>query len=222
MLETRGIATVALGLVRYQMEQTRPPRGLWTPFQLGRPLGEPENPAFQRRVIMQALRLLERQDGPVILEDFPDDPSGWSDQPGWQPPNLTPSDDFAAELAEIHPAWMRAQSRYGRTTVGLSALPPEAWPRLAAAVIAGELPQVPPHETTALAARFMADDIKALYSEAAQADGPAPASRQINDWFWSRTAAAQTLRALRTTALASENNALKTVGARFFVPTPFI
>jgi len=83
MLEARGTPTVAIGLVRPQMERTRPPRGLWTPFQLGRPLGEPADPEFQRRVLMRALGLLERHDGPVILEDFPDDPPNWSDTPGW-------------------------------------------------------------------------------------------------------------------------------------------
>src|ERR1700721_2901202 len=64
MLEGRGTPTVAIGLVRPQMEKTPPPRGLWTPFQLGRPLGEPEDSAFQRRVLLQALGLLERRDGP--------------------------------------------------------------------------------------------------------------------------------------------------------------
>ena len=227
MLETRGFATVAIGLVRYQMEQTRPPRGLWTPFQLGRPLGEPENAVFQRRVLMQALRLFERQDGPVILEDFPDDPPGWLDRPNWQAPVSagsagTATEQFAAELAQLRPAWDRAQARYGRTTVGLSGLRPDEWPRFAQAVLDRELPVSSSHETTALSVRFMCDDIKALYSEAAQADGPAPASRQIDDWFWGKTAAGRLLIALRTAAMASDNNALKTVGGRFFVPTPFL
>ena len=79
MMEQRGFATVAIGLIRVQMEKVRPPRGLWTPFQLGRPLGEPENSSFQRRVLLAALGLLERTDGPVILEDFPEDPPGWTD-----------------------------------------------------------------------------------------------------------------------------------------------
>ena len=70
MLEERGVPSVALGSVRPQMEKTRPPRGLWSSAQLGRPVGEPEDKAFQRRVVLAALRLLERTDGPVILEDF--------------------------------------------------------------------------------------------------------------------------------------------------------
>ena len=49
-----------------------PPRALWVPFMLGRPLGVPNDAAFQSKVALSALQLLERDSGPV-LEDFPDD-----------------------------------------------------------------------------------------------------------------------------------------------------
>jgi hypothetical protein len=65
---------------------------------------------------------------------------------------------------------------------------------------------------------MLSDDIKALYGEAAQAEGPAPSAHQIDLWFWRQTVAGRLLIALRTVAIASENNALKTVGGRFFVP----
>ena len=232
MLEERGIATVTIGLVRHHMEQTRPPRGLWVPFQLGRPLGEPENSAFQRRVLLQALNLLDRTDGPVILEDFPDDPPNWIDTAGWQPPALaaratpeTPAgwhSALSAEITALRPAWERANARYGRTSVGLSGLGPSGWPDLVARFLANELPTIPAHDTPALALRFLCDDIKALYGEAAQAHGPAPAARQIDAWFWRQTIAGHLLRALRAMAVVSENNALKTVGERFFVPVPWL
>ena len=232
MLETRGTPTVAIGLVRPQMERTRPPRGLWTPFQLGRPLGEPCDANFQRRVLLHALGLLERPDGPVILEDFPDDPPNWSDTAGWRPPLLPPIEppvsaaDWEAalmrEMTALRPAWRRAHERYGRTTVGLNGQAPELWASSSASFLAGELPSVPPHETAALTLRFLCDDIKAMYSEAAQADSAPPSSRQIDAWFWSETIAGRLLIALRSMALQSENNALKTVGGRFFVPTPYL
>ena len=224
MMEQRGFATVALALIRYQAEQVRPPRSLWTPFQLGRPLGEPEDPAFQRRVLLQALGLLERTDGPVILDDFPDDPPGWQDRPRWQPPVTggPGPDGFAAELAQLLPIWHTAQARFGRTTVGLSGQPPEAWPGTVAAALQGTLAPIPPHPTGALSLRFLADDIHALYSEAAQATGPAPASRQIDTWFFQATAAGQALVALRTMALASSDEALKTIGTRFLVPSVYL
>jgi hypothetical protein len=229
MLEERGFSTVAIASVRAQAENTRPPRALWTTSQLGRPLGEPGNPAFQRRVLMTALSLLERTDGPVILEDFTEDPPGWKDTPGWQAPRLREVPDapetpdawaaaFGAELSALQPLWQIAQARFGRTTVGLGFQAPVAWPRFATRFLAGELPTVPELVTPALALRMLCDDIKTFYGEAAQAEGPAPSAHQIDEWFWRQTVAGRLLIALRTVALASENNALKTVGGRFFVP----
>jgi len=233
MLEDRGFSTVALGAVRAQMEKTRPPRGLWTPSQLGRPLGEPGDPAFQRRVLMAALGLLERTDGPVILEDFHEDPPGWADNPAWSAPAVplpvslptTPEaweHAFAEELRQLMPAWRRARARFGRTTTGLSFQQPDAWPAFAAQCLAGALPTVEGYETAALALRFLCDDIKAFHGEAAQADGPAPSSQQVDTWFWRRTVGGALLQALRLVAMQSENNALNTVGGRFFVPAPWV
>jgi hypothetical protein len=230
MLEERGFSTVAIASVRPQAEKTRPPRALWTTSQLGRPLGEPGNAAFQRRVLMAALSLLERTDGPVILEDFTEDPPGWQDTPEWRAPTLVQVSDaletpdawataFGAELSGLLPLWRIAQTRFGRTTVGLSFQTPTAWPGFATRFLAGELPVVPELATPALALRMLSDDIKALYGEAAQAEGPAPSAHQIDEWFWRQTVAGRLLIALRSAAMASENNALKTVGGRFFVPT---
>lgn len=230
MLEARGLSTVTIASVRTQAEKTRPPRALWTSSQLGRPLGEPGDASFQRRVLLAALSLLERADGPVILEDFNEDPPGWQDTPGWQAPPLVELNDppqapeawataFGAELSALLPLWQTAQTRFGRTTVGLSFQAPAAWPSFATLFLAGKLPAVPELDTPALALRMLSDDIKALYGEVAQAEGPAPSARQIDQWFWRRTIAGQLLVALRDVAMSSENNALKTVGGRFFVPT---
>ena len=229
MLEERGFSTVAIASVRAQAEKTRPPRALWTTSQLGRPLGEPGDVAFQRRVLLAALNLLERTDGPVILEDFNEDPAGWQDAPDWRAPPLPEVNDpleapdawaaaFGAELSALLPLWRTAQTRFGRTTVGLSFQAPAAWPGFATRFLAGELPAVPELDTPALALRMLSDDIKALYGEAAQAEGPAPSAHQIDLWFWRQTVAGRLLITLRTAAMASENNALKTVGGRFFVP----
>ncbi len=233
-LEEHGLPTVAIGLVRAQMEKVRPPRGLWVPFELGRPLGEPDDPVFQRRVLLQALRLLESDSGPCVIEDFPDDPPGWLDRPGWRAPFGLPrpmplpqssaiwAERVAAEMAVVRPFWDAARARFGRTTVGLSGLVPEDWPELAARFLEGGLPTVAAHGTPALALRFLIDDLKAFYSEAAQSVGEPPASRQIDRWFWAETLAAHFLFALRASAMTSDNNALRTVGGRFFVPAPFL
>ena len=90
-LEEEGVASVAISLIRPQTENTKPPRALWVPFELGRPFGPPGDPPFQKRVLLAALRLLERDDGPMLIEDFPDDDPRARPDPSWPPP-LQPAD----------------------------------------------------------------------------------------------------------------------------------
>jgi hypothetical protein len=68
-IERTGIATVSISLLHEVTDITRPPRALFVPYRLGLPLGEPNNPELQHRIIAAALGLLERSDVPVI-EDF--------------------------------------------------------------------------------------------------------------------------------------------------------
>ena len=49
-LERQGIPTTGISLVREHTEVARPPRALWVTFELGRPLGIPDDAGFQRRV----------------------------------------------------------------------------------------------------------------------------------------------------------------------------
>lgn len=58
-LERRGIATVAIQLLREVAEKVRPPRALFVPFEHGYPLGAPNEPSRQHAVIEAALRLIE-------------------------------------------------------------------------------------------------------------------------------------------------------------------
>src|SRR5205823_7005082 len=77
---------------------TKPPRALWVPFELGRPFGPPSDPPFQRRVILAALRLLERAGGPVIIEDFTEDDPRAQPDPGWQAPPVPVSPNGSADV----------------------------------------------------------------------------------------------------------------------------
>ena len=124
-LEEAGIATVAISLIRPQTENAKPPRALWVPFELGRPFGPPSDAAFQTRVVVAALRLLERPDGPVLLEDFPDDDPRARPDPGWRPPLGAAGpliERLEQEVEALHSAHQRWRARYGRTTIGLSGL----------------------------------------------------------------------------------------------------
>ncbi|MEM1335581.1 MAG: hypothetical protein AAGG08_19215 [Actinomycetota bacterium] len=68
VFEAAGIATVALGSIRKQMESTAPPRGLWCDFPLGRPLGKPNDSEFQHRVLRRAFALLDATE--PVMEEF--------------------------------------------------------------------------------------------------------------------------------------------------------
>jgi hypothetical protein len=69
-LERRGISTVCVELLREVAERARPPRSLCVPFPHGYPLGKPHDRELQRRVIMAALTLLERDAEPPLIVDF--------------------------------------------------------------------------------------------------------------------------------------------------------
>ena len=68
-IERVGITTVSVTLLREVTAILRPPRALFVPYALGYPLGEPGNALLQHRIIAAALRLLHREDVPV-LENF--------------------------------------------------------------------------------------------------------------------------------------------------------
>lgn len=233
-LEGHGLATTVIGLVRPHMEKAANPRGLFVPFPLGRPLGAPGDAAFQRQVLLAALGLLERADGPVILADYPADAPGQAGTPCWRPavalpPPTAPTSPgewaaaLDAEIALVQPVWLQALARFGRSTVGVSGLAPEAWPGFASAFLGPEPPPAPAGFTSAaLALRFMADDLKAYYTEAAQASGAAPAPDQASAWLYRDTLAGRLLVALRAAALAGEDGGFKTAAGRFLVPVPFL
>ena len=69
MFEAAGIATVTLGSIRAQLYNTAPPRGLFCDFPLGRPVGKPNDAAFQHDVLRHAFSLLAAPD--AVIEDYP-------------------------------------------------------------------------------------------------------------------------------------------------------
>ncbi len=228
-LEEEGIATVAISLIRPQTENTKPPRALWVPFELGRPFGPPNDPAFQKRVILTALRLLERDSGPVIIEDFPDDDPRAQPDPAWHPPFVpaaaadSSAETLAAQLEREIPLLLGAHdrwlARHGRTTIGLSGLSMADYGRYVADWVREKAPPSPRDGFSApLMLRFSVDDLKAYYLEAGAAGTGKPSSLQLGDWFWNETAAGAAIYALRKTCLASQDERLKLIAGNFMVP----
>ncbi len=228
-LEEEGIATVAISLIRAQTENTKPPRALWVPFELGRPFGPPSEPAFQKRVILAALRLLERESGPVIIEDFPDDDPRAQPDPAWRPPFVAaaaPAEPAAAlaerleaEILRLEGAHQRWVAQHRRTTVGLSGLPIGEAARYVADWLRGKAPPSPREGFSApLTLRFAVDDVKAYCLEAAAAGAAKPSSRQLGDWLWNETATGAAIHALRQVLQASEDERLRLIVSNFMVP----
>jgi len=230
-LEEEGVPSVAISLIRLHSEKIGPPRALWVPFELGRPLGAPKDEQFQIRVITRALRLLECASGPAVLEDFPEDDPTAVNLPGWRPPF-----DFTAgsidigerevlehalrqEALAVAPFHERFVAANRRTTIGLSGLSIDDCARLLAACLAGSFPANPDPSTNPVQAlRWAVDDLKAYYLEAMSRDSAIPSSRQMQNWFWDKTLAARAIIALRWQLLASDDKRSQAIGRMNLIP----
>jgi len=227
-LEEEGIATTQISLVREHTEAMRPPRALWVPFMLGRPFGVPDDPSFQRQVVLAALRLLDAPSGPVLDEFGLDAPQGDADEPFVCPVSFGSSvtdGDLPAELqrevADLATWHALRRQKIGSGIASLSGLsPPEAAKFLSD--LAGN-DATPPYradlELTS-AIRHASQDLRAYYLEAVAAQPGARAAAEADAWYWTKTAAGKTLMQLRETCMASSNEALQRFGPRV-VPTRF-
>ncbi len=65
-LERRGVVTAGLSLLPEITRKIQPPRALEVPYPLGFPLGQPNDPTLQLRVLRALLRLTSRDDVPVV------------------------------------------------------------------------------------------------------------------------------------------------------------
>jgi D-proline reductase (dithiol) PrdB len=199
-LEEAGIATTGISLVRENTESMKPPRFLWATFPLGRPLGKPGDRAFQHRVIMAALALLERSEGPV-LEDFLEEaPAGaLEDHPACPVTFARPSLDASTWAARLHnelmllrPWYDASKRRRGRTTVGVAGLPVDALVDQVATLLDGAIPQRPALK----ALKYAVEDLKAYYQEALTAQPGEHVWQETQRTFWRETELGRALKLL--------------------------
>lgn len=71
VLEARGIATVAVGVVRSAMDAVPAPRNVFVRFRLGRIFGEAGADAQQRTVLREALAAVRTVSTPGGLVELP-------------------------------------------------------------------------------------------------------------------------------------------------------
>jgi hypothetical protein len=199
--------------VREHTEIVRPPRALWVTFELGRPLGIPDDAPFQRRVVKAALDLLAHTDGPLVA-DYSEHAPEVTDFSGWACPiSLAPSqtDSLAAEIDRLATWYDQSVARLGRTTVGVSGLDMPDAGALVSRALDGELPD-------AQALKEAVDDLRAYYLEAASAFPDPGTSATRKKWFWDETRLAEAILALQPKLAASADPQHKILANLTLIP----
>lgn len=200
------------------------------PFVLGRPLGLPDDPAFQTRVLTAALRLLECPSGPVLADYDTDAPEPAQDE---QPTILacpipqrgqTNADAetepsvramLAAEIAFLRPWYEQARLARGRTTVGVSDSTPEA----AADLLADWIERGDHSGIPADRLKLALDDLRAYCLEAGAAQpGAATNHTRLEHWYWWQTAIGRALREAHPQAIASQDPEFRMLGNVLMIP----
>jgi len=230
-LEEEGLATTQISLIKKHTETIKPPRALWVPFDLGRPLGEPNDPDFQARVLSAALDLLNEKEGP-ILSDYPEEAAYMAEQGPWACPidlsyteeDLSEEgklmDAFKTEMNQLRNWYDIAVEKRGRTTVGVSGVDVDNLAGFISAFLTDEQPENPnPDFPLPHTLNLATDDLKAFYTEAVTAQpGPTGTPEQLADWFYGQTAAGRLLYAIRDKGIQSDDKLLKIVAAVLIIP----
>jgi len=194
VLEANGLATVALGSVKAQLEGTAPPRGLFCDFPLGRPLGRPADPEFQHAVLAHAFAMLERTEPGI--ETFAETISDDAEVLACPMPPRAESDEHPAvvEARALRPAYDRTIARYGERMGAFRLMGPDDVPAAIAtfAAVAGGaawkeagIPGIP--------ARVV-QDIRGYYEAAAVSLAEhTPSAFEATRWFQHETQAGQAI-----------------------------
>jgi hypothetical protein len=231
-VEEEGVPTTQISLIRLHTEAIKPPRALWVTFDLGRPLGVPNDADFQKRVLLSALKLFEEPSGPV-LKDFPEDaPDSGEAGVGWACPvnlarkkiDLGDADAlraaFKKESVELRSWYDRALKKNQRTTVGVSGLEINQIVEFIGAFI-DSVPANPREDISLpFSLNFAVDDIKAFYYEAAAAQPGriSPTAEELDDWFWGQTVAAKVLLAVKDRCLEKNDKIMQLLGKILLIP----
>ncbi|MFY0612744.1 MAG: hypothetical protein JXQ99_14525 [Hyphomicrobiaceae bacterium] len=230
------MATTSISLIRTNTEKVAPPRALWVPFELGRPLGAPSDPSFQRRVLVATLDLLEAPEGPVLV-DFPDDAPETSaalkedEMEGLvcliAQPKLPDKDAPATELGRellkeigtLAPWYNLARSKRGRTTVGPSGLNMDAAAKYLAAFLEDQATSPPRDDIPAgRVLKLSYEDLKAYYGEAITVQPGFGKSGRVEDWIFNETVLGRALWRLQDVCAASDDEYYRYLSGKSIIP----
>jgi hypothetical protein len=215
----------------------RPPRALYVPFEFGRPLGPPDDPAGQRQAMLAALRLLERNDAPV-LEDYvlASRPAQANEEAGaamleglaCMLPSRTETAELKkavrTEIGRLRPLYEAVVAERGRPPAGVLGWPTEELAEFVLSFLDGPgrdspHPPHPPHleMPRSYALKLAVDDLVAFYNVAVSRSVGAE-SAPLAAWFWHKTALGKAIQAMRNRLLASQDPVLKAVAYLLVIP----
>ena len=221
--ESEGLTTVLVGFVREHIEGIKPPRSLFLDFPMGRGLGKPNDPAFQKKVIRAAFELFNAHRGPVI-EDFPEVIPVKNGRMGYAlPPELVLTVDdvgdvgdflleVRAEMEALRPDYDAAVATRGRTTVGASRLEIEDLAPFVAEFLNGEIPQSPRKGMPAIPLlKLVVEDLEAYYTETRTHRDSIDDLELMGRWFWEDSKAGRLLLLLEAVSVASDNRVMRQI-----------
>ena len=194
----------------------------------------PNNPTFQKRVLLAALKLLEKPGGP-LLEDFPDDAPAATDEITVLacPVNFAQNRvdvgeseklyaSFKKEIVSMRPWYDIAVRKHGRTTVGVSGINLDKIGDFIYSFLKGIEPENPRDDIPlAYTLKFATDDLKVYYFEGitAQPGQESAPSQILSDWFWEETVAGMVLLAVKEVCEKSDDNSMRFVCGKLIVPS---
>ena len=225
--------------MRKHTEVMKPPRALFVPFELGRPFGPPNNPKLQQEVLFDALKLLERHDGPIIEDYIPpftapnvteEETEGWICPVNLAIPdsNLSNTQKLALNLKQevnlLQPWYnLSSESSGGRKLDGLTTYSPEEIIDLLVNFIENpDIVSFVSDQPIGRALKITSDDLKHFYFQSAMARPKNISDGQLVDWFYGETLAGKLLIKIRAICLVHENKSLQLVGRTNFVPNAML
>lgn len=218
--ESEGLSTVLVGFVREHIKAIKPPRSLFLDFPMGRGMGKPNDPEFQKKVIRAAFELFDAPTGPVI-EDFPEVIPVKDGRMGYAlpPEHVLSVDDIGdvdivlaevkAEMEALRPDYDRAVAARGRTTVGASGLAIEEFAPFVSGFLGGEIPQSPRKGMPAIPLlKLVVEDLEAYYTETRTHRDGIDDLELMGKWFWEESKAGRMLLLLEAVSVASDNKVM--------------
>lgn len=221
--ESEGFSTVLVGFVREHMEALTPPRALWLDFPMGRPMGKPNDPDYQKKVIREAFSLLECESGPQ-LADFSESIAVKDGRMGYALPVelvFSKSDvgdveallaEVKAEISELTADYIMARVSRGRSTVGASEIGIEDLADYIATFVKGDKPSSPRKGVPPIPLlKLVVEDLTAFYTEARTYRDKIDDIELLGKWFWEETKAGELILWLEAVSLESEDRVLRQI-----------